>query len=82
MRSKPTKTALYLAFLDIHVSSFLLSLCETYVAVRAASPLGPWHKSETMVTAHPVPFQREFFLPCVYGYACTMRRAQASSSSS
>ena len=35
--------------------------------------------SGTMVMVHPVSYQRRTFLPCVYGYACTVRRTQGLS---
>ena len=35
--------------------------------------------SGTMLMVHPVCFQRRVFLPCVYGYGCTVRRTQGLS---
>ena len=35
--------------------------------------------SGTMVLVHPVKYNGEVFLPCVYGYACTVRRTQGLS---
>ena len=32
--------------------------------------------SSTTVMVHPVSYGGETFLPCVYGYACTVRRTQ------
>ena len=35
--------------------------------------------SGTMLMVHPVCYQRQIFLPCVYGYGCTVRRTQGLS---